>query len=248
MRLPAHSIFLFLSTLLCQCLAEHIIFHPVQSWAITDEAPSTLILNDTPGEVSPTRARSLMARSASINSTFPSTFYVPSPPNRLAAALNPPVGQQVPFPPNAGQLFADWELHFYGAAPKTRDRGTLLNLARACWDAYHPMPGDKGWYDIHGVNWVCEVNSLDNHTWHADLYRLEQTSRFGWRPGEDGLRGHLFLSPDENNGLIVFKGTSLSQLGSSPNSHTSPRDRLNARKPFTFRCVDPHYTKSTYHS
>lgn len=61
-------------------------------------------------------------------------------------------------------------------------------------------------------------------------YRL-QTSRFGWKAGQDGLRGHLFLSPDKTQGLVVFKGTSVSQLGLGGGSKDTPdsskRDRLN---------------------
>ena len=45
--------------------------------------------------------------------------------------------------------------------PDVSDRGTLLNLARAAWDAYHPNPNDdKDWYDIDGVNWVCDSHTI----------------------------------------------------------------------------------------
>lgn len=62
------------------------------------------------------------------------------------------------------------------------------------------------------------------------LTSAPQTSRFGWRSYQDGLRGHLFLSPDKKQGLVVFKGTSLSQLGANPTpDDTSRRDRFNVR-------------------
>lgn len=40
------------------------------------------------------------------------------------------------------------------ASPDVADRETLLNLARASWDAYHPTPTPGNWHDIHGLNWV----------------------------------------------------------------------------------------------
>jgi putative lipase involved disintegration of autophagic bodies len=41
-------------------------------------------------------------------------------------------------------------------APDVSDRNTLLNLARASWDAYHPMPeASASWYPLEGFNWVC---------------------------------------------------------------------------------------------
>lgn len=39
-------------------------------------------------------------------------------------------------------------------APDVSDRATLLNLARASWDAYHSTPTPNRWYDIDGMNWV----------------------------------------------------------------------------------------------
>lgn len=166
MRPRALSLLLFSSSLLGQSFGEQITFRPVKSWAIPDEAPSTLILKDTPGEDVGPRSAPLILRSASTNSSFPSTFYAPSRAARFGdptALINPPVGQQIPFLPSAGEQFADWDRQVEIAGPDITDRETLLNLARAAWDAYHPMPGDKGWYDIHGVNWVCVCRAWRRH-------------------------------------------------------------------------------------
>ncbi|KAF8308981.1 alpha/beta-hydrolase [Clavulina sp. PMI_390] len=114
-------------------------------------------------------------------------------------------------------------------APNVTDRSTLLNLARASWDAYHSAPSPDRWYDIHGLNW---------------------TSRFGWRPYQKGLRGHLFLSPDKKQGLVVFKGTTVSQLGGKPDpgdSNTGHRDRINDNLLFSCCCANVPWRVETTH-
>ena len=70
---------------------------------------------------------------------------------------------------------------------------------------------------------------------------IPQTSRFGWRPGQDGLRGHLFMSVDKRHGIIVFKGTTLFQLGTSPNPDTIEGDRLNVSGGSGGTVLPPHF-------
>ena len=73
---------------------------------------------------------------------------------------------------------------------------------------------------------ICDEHVIAHYD--ASHLRCSQTSRFGWRSYQDGLRGHLFLSPDKKQGLVVFKGTSLPQLGAKPMpDDTGRRDRLN---------------------
>lgn len=38
--------------------------------------------------------------------------------------------------------------------PDVTDRLTLLNLAKATWDAYHPTPSHGHWTDVEGHSWV----------------------------------------------------------------------------------------------
>lgn len=38
--------------------------------------------------------------------------------------------------------------------PDVTDRLTLLNLAKATWDAYHPTPSHGDWTDVEGHSWV----------------------------------------------------------------------------------------------
>jgi len=115
-------------------------------------------------------------------------------------------------------LRIDWETMVI-PAPDVSDRSTLLNLARGSWDAYHPMPeASAKWYPVEGFNWSVP---------------------FGWNPGGDGLKGHLFLSPDNATGLIVFKGTTLSEwpIPSDSNNSTSRRDRINNNLLFSCCCA-----------
>lgn len=57
---------------------------------------------------------------------------------------------------DAQNLISQGGLEAEALAPNVSDRFTLLNLARAAWDAYHPQPGDGGdWLDVDGLNWVC---------------------------------------------------------------------------------------------
>ncbi|KAF8309683.1 alpha/beta-hydrolase [Clavulina sp. PMI_390] len=109
---------------------------------------------------------------------------------------------------------------------------TLVNLAKASWDAYYPSPNDRNWYDLNGTSWVS--------SW--DL-----TSRFGWRPGEDGFRGHLFLSSDRQHGIVVFKGTTVFQFGFDPNLDSSKRDRLNNNLLFSCCCATVPWRIETSH-
>ena len=45
--------------------------------------------------------------------------------------------------------------------PDEKDRVTLLGLAYASWDAYHPFPhNDTKWYSLEGFDWVMILQSF----------------------------------------------------------------------------------------
>ncbi|CCM04561.1 uncharacterized protein FIBRA_06742 [Fibroporia radiculosa] len=70
--------------------------------------------------------------------------------------------------------------------PDVRDRETLLMLAKMANNAYQE-PADKEWYHI-GSDW-------------------NSSYPFGWEPNADGLRGHIFATPDNSTVVITVKGT-----------------------------------------
>jgi len=153
---------------------------------------------DTRGEIDGTQVSSLGVRTVNVSA--------PAPQHEILGDLGR-TEQQSPF---HGTLSPT------GAAalrPDVGDRETLVNLAKASGDAYSPGPNPDGWYDIDGVNWVSVLLGVhSNDACNADStnnVQSSQTVRFGWRPGQDGLRGHLFMSMDKQHGIIVFKGTTV---------------------------------------
>lgn len=109
-------------------------FHLENSWAYPEAASSSLILKDTRGEVDGTQVSSLTARTVNIS-----------------------------VPPPTREALGDFRHSQQGSlrlirrdtpAPDVGDRETLVNLAKASWDAYYPNPSPDGWYDIDGLNWV----------------------------------------------------------------------------------------------
>ncbi|KAF8333153.1 Alpha/Beta hydrolase protein [Cantharellus anzutake] len=103
--------------------------------------------------------------------------------------------------------------------PDETDRETLLGLAYASWDAYHPFPtNDTKWYTLDGFDW---------------------NAPFGWEPEEDGLRGHLFMSPDNSTALVTFKGTTVSGNGLQDSlASSSKKDKYNDNLLCSCCCAD----------
>ncbi|CCG81298.1 Putative uncharacterized protein [Taphrina deformans PYCC 5710] len=71
--------------------------------------------------------------------------------------------------------------------PNITDRGMVLTLAAMTSNAYTAIPHTGEWIDVD------------------DGYN--STGPFGW--DDDGLRGHVFASPDNSSVIIAYKGTSL---------------------------------------
>lgn len=106
--------------------------------------------------------------------------------------------------------------------PDEKDRLTLLGLAYASWDAYHPFPyNDTKWY------------SLDEFDWKVP---------FGWEPRNDGLRGHLFMSPDNDTALVTFKGTTLyGRAFQDSVTGSSESDKYNDNLLFSCCCANVRF-------
>ncbi|OBZ75755.1 putative lipase ATG15 [Grifola frondosa] len=88
-------------------------------------------------------------------------------------------------------------------------------LAKMTNNAY-AEPWDKDWYDL-GPDW-------------------NNTYPFGWGPDADGLRGHVFATPDNSTVMISIKGTSANWLfgGGGP---TVGKDKLNDNLLFSCCCA-----------
>lgn len=120
---------------------EYANFHLAHSWNFPETDSDSLILKDTP--VGATRALSLRARVVN-QSAEASTGYWDA-----GTSWSDVLGwrNQAPI---LDKLTTTAEI----ASPDVTDRETLLNVAKAAWDAYYPGPADDNWYDIHGMNWV----------------------------------------------------------------------------------------------
>jgi putative lipase involved disintegration of autophagic bodies len=103
----------------------------------------------------------------------------------------------------------DWDEEVV-LVPDTRDRDTVLELAKLAGNAYQ-LPGAKNWYDVH-------------ERWNTSI-------PFGWGDGDDGLRGNVFATPDNSTVILSIKGTTLWGGG-----NTSRRDKLNDNLLFSCCC------------
>ncbi|KAG6832783.1 hypothetical protein H0H92_009401 [Tricholoma furcatifolium] len=88
--------------------------------------------------------------------------------------------------------------------PDVERRETLLELAKMTNNAYVD-PLDKDWYDLGG-GWNVSYS-------------------FGWAPDADGMRGHVFATPDNKTVILSIKGTSAGAFGSG--GPTAKKDKLN---------------------
>lgn len=132
------------ASLLTLCSAD-VSFQLAHSWAFPEAASSSLILQDAPSsDVEGATMASLRAR------TVRTTIHASSGSRYSAMPLEhmEDYDSQAPIFSNAavGPIEVD--------SPDVADRETLLNLARASWDAYHSIPKPDHWYDIDGMNWV----------------------------------------------------------------------------------------------
>ncbi|KAA1095860.1 putative lipase atg15 [Puccinia graminis f. sp. tritici] len=96
--------------------------------------------------------------------------------------------------------------------PDVTDIETLASLAMMTNNAY-TLPGDDRWYDPGGA-------------WNL-------SDSFGWE--EDGLRGHVFATPDNSTIVIAIKGTSAGLLGNG--GSTGVNDKLNDNLFFSCCCA-----------
>ncbi|KAG9098360.1 putative lipase atg15, partial [Ceratobasidium sp. 392] len=88
-------------------------------------------------------------------------------------------------------------------APDVTDRVTLQEMAKMTANAY-ARPGHSNWYNM-------------STRWNTSF-------EFGWEPDEDGFRGHVFVSEDEDIVVMSIKGTS---LWTPVGDKTSKKDKLN---------------------
>lgn len=86
-------------------------------------------------------------------------------------------------------LFDDIEVE----VPDVTDRHTLLKMARLAQNAY-VTPDDESWM-APPAQFSGSVES------------------FGWEANDDGLRGHVFASPDNSTVVVSIKGTSAGLIG-----------------------------------
>ncbi|KAF8979189.1 putative lipase atg15, partial [Entomortierella lignicola] len=95
------------------------------------------------------------------------------------------------------------------AGPDIEDKDTIIELGKINYNSYMDLDS-PGWYDLEG-HW--NVNST-----------------FGWE--EEGVRGHVFASSDNNTLIISVKGTSTFGGGS-----TTTRDKINDNLLFSCCCA-----------
>jgi hypothetical protein len=138
---------LLILSLFSLCRAD-VTFHLAHSWAFPEADSLSMILQDSPSsdvqgsKLTPLRARTTITSISRPPFDSLSTEDVLSLESLIANDQQISVISKEP----------DALLHV--ASPDVADRETLLNLARASWDAYHPTPTPDHWYDIHGLNWV----------------------------------------------------------------------------------------------
>jgi len=103
-------------------------------------------------------------------------------------------------------------------SPNTRDKETVVNLAKMTSDAYLFDPHEPDWRNTSlGFNF---------------------TSRLPWK--DDSLQGHVFSTEDYDIVVVAFKGTSI-----DPRGRTSVEDAINDNRLFSCCCraQNPyHYT------
>ncbi|PBL03293.1 alpha/beta-hydrolase [Armillaria gallica] len=115
----------------------------------------------------------------------------------------------------------DWEEDKV-LAPDVEDRETLLALAKMANNAY-VVPDEGSWYDL-GMNWTVSYP-------------------VGWEPDDDGFRGHVFATPDNETVVLSIKGTSAGVFGGG--GPTVKKDKLNDNLLFSCCCARVDWTWTT---
>lgn len=86
-------------------------------------------------------------------------------------------------------------------APDVTDRETLREMAKMTGNAY-ALPGHSNWYNMSS-RWNTVRFSHINLAAVASFRFIGQSYEFGWEPDEDGFRGHVFVSDDEDIVVMV---------------------------------------------
>ncbi|CAK7892909.1 putative lipase Atg15p [[Candida] anglica] len=119
--------------------------------------------------------------------------------------------------------------------PDIKDRDTLVSLASISSNAYVRLPKNEeekkksDWIDV-GEPWHLADNKTNDEM-------------FGW--GEDGIRGHIFVSNDSKTVVIGIKGTSGAGLPGSGSEETSVSDKTNDNLLFSCCCARVGYMWTT---
>src|SRR6266545_1569192 len=109
----------------------------------------------------------------------------------------------------------DWD-HWAVQTPDVSKRSTLYQLAKMSANSYVlDNTTSSDWYDMSGE-------------WSSTPH--------GWRPEDDGLRGHIFVSDDNSTVVVSIKGTSPGWLvgEGGPTVH---KDKLNDNLLFSCCCA-----------
>lgn len=120
------------------------------------------------------------------------------------------------------------------SVPDVKDRDTVVSLATISSNAYVRFPKDDDekknldWIDV-GEPWVPDDRN--------------NNIEFGW--GDDGLRGHIFVSEDNKTVVIGVKGTSGAGLPGSGSEETQANDKTNDNLLFLCCCARISYMWTT---
>ena len=101
--------------------------------------------------------------------------------------------------------------------PDIQDKETVLTLAKLAANAYVPTPHEGDW---------SEVNGTENGNW------THQGPGYGW--DDDGLRGYVFTTEDEELMVLSIKGTSTAVWNDG--GPTAPNDKENDNAFFSCCC------------
>ncbi|TIC03918.1 alpha/beta-hydrolase [Wallemia mellicola] len=104
--------------------------------------------------------------------------------------------------------------------PDVTDRHTLLQLAQMTSNAYIKQGSDE---------WIEPSKHFSG-----------EVISFGWKKDDDGLRGHIFSTPDKKTVVIAIKGTSAGLIGGGGPS--SKNDKFNDNLLFSCCCARVSWT------
>lgn len=127
------------------------------------------------------------------------------------------------------------------SGPDLSSRDDLLQFAHMSFNAYY-ADNTTDWYDVGDRGWDKVITSLVSKWNHFS--DPPQSTPHGWLPGEDGMRGHVFVSTDNSTVVISIKGTSAGWLvgGGGP---STGKDKINDNLLFSCCCARVGPTWST---